>query len=89
VPKIILGVGDVTGANHGKAEIYKGQTGLEINYFKSNTGETRSLLIDDTGIHSAIAEYKAEANIRNIIVTNQTPDTSMGNINDVILKLKQ
>jgi len=89
VPKIILGVGDGTGANHAKAEIYKGQTGLEINYFKSNTGETRSLLIDDTGIHSAIAEYKAEANIRNIIVTNQTPDTSMGNINDVILKLKQ
>lgn len=88
-PKIILGVGDGTGTNHAKAEIYKGQTGLEINYYKSNTGETRRLLLDDTGIHSAIAEYKTEANVRNIIVTNQIPDTSMGNINDVILKLKQ
>ncbi len=87
VPKIILGVGDGTGANHAKAEIYKGQTGLEINYYKSNTGEIRSILIDDTGIHSSIAEYKQEANIRNIIVTNQTPDVSMGNINDVIFKI--
>lgn len=87
VPKIILGVGDGTGANHAKAEIYKGQTGLEINYYKSNTGDKRSVLIDDTGIHSSIAEYKANANIRNIIVTNQTPDVSMGNVNDVIFKI--
>lgn len=89
VPKIILGVGDGTGANHAKAEIYKGQTGLEINYYKSNTGDKRSVLIDDTGVHSSIAEYKQDANIRNIIVTNQTPDASMGNVNDVILKLRQ
>ena len=87
VPKIILGVGDGTGSNHAKAEIYKGQTGLEINYFKSNTGEKRSVLVDDTGIHSTIAEYKTGGNIRNIIVTDQTPDASMGSVNDVIFKI--
>ena len=87
VPKIILGVGDGTGANHAKAEIYKGQTGLEINYFKSNTGDKRSVLIDDTGVHSIVTGYKANANVRNIIVTDQTPDASMGSVNDVIFKI--
>jgi hypothetical protein len=87
VPKIILGVGDGTGTNHSKAEVFKGLTGLEINYYKSNTGEKRSLLVDDTGVHSTIEGYKTDGNIRNIIVTNQTPDVSMGNINDIIFKI--
>lgn len=87
VPKVILGVGDGTGSNHAMAEIYKGQTGLEINYFKSNTGERRSVLIDDAGVHSTIEGYKTDGNIRNIIVTDQTPDVSMGNINDIIFKI--
>jgi len=88
VPKIILGVGDGTGVNHGKAEIYKGQNGFEINYYKSNTGEKRSLQIDDEGIHSTITEYMPGANIRNIILTTDIPDVSMGNINDVIFKIQ-
>jgi hypothetical protein len=50
VPKIILGVGDGTGENHAKAEIYKGQTGLEINYYKSNTGDIRQIKLSDDGI---------------------------------------
>ena len=87
IPKIILGVGDGTGANHAKAEIYKGQTGLEINYYRSNNGEKRSVFIDDSGVRSSVEGYKAEGNVRNIIVTDQTPDVSMGNVNDVIFKI--
>ncbi len=87
VPKIILGVGDGTGGNNAKAEIFKGQTGLEINYYRSSTGDKRSVLIDDSGIRSAIEGYKTNANVRNIIVTNQTPDVSMGNVNDIIFKI--
>ena len=87
IPKIILGVGDGTGANHAKAEIYKGQTGLEINYYRSNNGERRSVFIDDAGIRSSVEGYKTEGNVRNIIVTTGTPDVSMGNVNDVIFKI--
>ena len=87
VPKIILGVGDGTGGNNAKAEIFKSQTGLEINYYRSSTGDRRSILIDDSGIRSVIEGYKTDANVRNIIVTTGTPDVSMGNINDVIFKI--
>ncbi len=50
VPKITLGLGDGVTSNSAKAEIYKGQTGLEINYYRSNTGELRQIKLADDGI---------------------------------------
>jgi hypothetical protein len=50
VPKITLGTGDGVTGNSAKAEIYKASTGLEINYYKSNTGELRQIKLADTGI---------------------------------------
>jgi hypothetical protein len=50
VPKITLGLGDGVTPNSAKAEIYKGQTGLEINYYRSNTGELRQIKLADDGI---------------------------------------
>lgn len=50
VPKITLGLGDGVTSNSAKAEIYKGQTGLEINYYRSNTGELRQIKLTDDGI---------------------------------------
>lgn len=81
-----LGIGDGILPKSAKAEIYKGADGLEINYYKSNTGEKMNVKLDDTGIHSNNPVYSTSS-VRNIIVTNLEPDISMGNVNDVIFKV--
>lgn len=49
IPVIEMGVG--TGVNdNGKGIIYKSQTGLEINYYKSTTGEIRQVKLGEDGI---------------------------------------
>lgn len=88
VPKIILGLGDGTGDKHAKAEIWKGITGLELNYYCSNTGELRQLLLDDYGIQTNIPVYNSGRIIRNIIVTEDDPDPSMGEVNDIIIQIE-
>lgn len=81
-----LGVGDGMLEKSAKAEIYKGINGLEVNYYKSNTGEKMNLKLDDTGIHANNPIYSTN-NVRNIIITSDTPDVSMGNVNDIIVKV--
>lgn len=49
-PKIVLGAGDGVKPNSAKAIIYKGQTGLDISYYASNTEERRRILLGDEGI---------------------------------------
>lgn len=86
-PQIVLGQGDGVTGKSAKAEIYKGQTGLEINYYRSNTEELRQLILDDDGIKTRIPVYNANGIVRNIIITTNEPDVSMGNINDVIIQI--
>lgn len=81
-----LGIGDGILDYSGKAEIYKSTTGLEFNYYKSNTGEKMNIKLDDAGIHANNPIYSTN-NVRNIITTSDTPDVSMGNVNDIILKV--
>ena len=50
-PKITLGAGDGIKDNSAKAVIYKGQTGLDVSYFASNTAERRRMLLSDDGIY--------------------------------------
>ncbi|NLE06782.1 MAG: hypothetical protein GX638_18550 [Crenarchaeota archaeon] len=61
VPKITLGLGDGVTPNSAKAEIYKGQTGLEINYYKSNTGELRQIKLSDDGVFINGLRYELTA----------------------------
>ena len=50
-PKIVLGAGDGIKESSAKAVIYKGQTGLDVSYFASNTAERRRMLLSDDGIY--------------------------------------
>lgn len=50
-PKIVLGAGDGIKELSAKAVIYKGQTGLDISYYASNTAERRRMLLGDDGIY--------------------------------------
>ncbi len=84
---LTLGVGDGVTEKSAKAEIYKSQTGLQLNYYRSNTGEVRNISIDDNGIHTSMPVYNANSNIRNIIVTTDEPNASMGNVNDIIIQV--
>ena len=61
MPKITLGLGDGVTPNSAKAEIYKGQTGLEINYYKSNTGELRQIKLSDDGVFINGLRYELTA----------------------------
>lgn len=61
VPKITLGLGDGVTPNSAKAEIYKGQTGLEINYYRSNTGELRQIKLADDGVFINGLRYELTA----------------------------
>lgn len=61
VPKITLGTGDGVTGNSAKAEIYKGQTGLELNYYKSNTGEHRQVRLADDGVFINGLRYELTA----------------------------
>ena len=61
VPKITLGTGDGVLGQSAQAEIYKSQTGLEINYYKSNTGELRQIKLDDDGVFINGLRYELTA----------------------------
>jgi len=74
-PKIIMGLGDANG--YSKAKIFKGQTGLEINYYKSNTGNIRQVLINDDGIK--IAGNTSNTGLRNIGVGTVLPASGENN----------
>ena len=82
-----MGLGDGLTGMSAKAEIYKGQTGLELNYFKSGDGAPRQIILDDLGIKTNFTTWNSTAQIRNIIVTAEEPNVSMGNINDIIFKI--
>lgn len=49
VPKIMLGTGTGDG-NKGKGFIYKGATGLYIDYYTSDTGELKRIALNDDGV---------------------------------------
>jgi hypothetical protein len=49
VPKIVLGAGTGTGDN-AKGFIYKGTTGLYLDYYHSTTGELRRVKLTDDGV---------------------------------------
>ena len=61
--EMILGQGDGVLANSSKAFIRKTITGLELVYFRSNTGEERKISLDDIG-----------TNINNLIIENRIDD---------------
>lgn len=61
VPKITLGTGDGVTGNSAKAEIYKGQSGFELNYYKSNTGELRQIRLDNDGVFINGLRYELTA----------------------------
>jgi len=50
VPKIMLGAGDGILEKSGKAEIYKSELGLFINYYKNTTSELRQIKLTNDGI---------------------------------------
>ena len=76
-PKLILGIGDGVNGKSAQAEIYKGTTGLEINYYMSNTGEKRQILIDDNEIK--ITGNTGDTGLRNIGVGDVLPTTGENN----------
>lgn len=84
-PSVIFGYGDENGYSVGR--LFKGQTGFEMTYTKSGTGDIRQLILDDAGVRVNLPSYTGTANLRNIVVTTGTPDVSMGNINDIIFKI--
>lgn len=86
-PTIRMGVGDGSGPNNAKGFIRKGITGLQLDYYSSYVGKLRQLILGDDGIKVSLAEYSGAANVRNIIVTTETPNTSMGKVNDIIFKI--
>jgi len=83
-----LGVGDGVTDKSSKAELYKGQTGLDVTYYRSNTGEVRKIRLDDNAIPITLPTYTPNATLRNVIVTTSEPDASMGNVNDIIIQIE-
>lgn len=59
IPKLVLGAGDGVLENSAKAYIYKGTTGLELDYYKSNTGDLRQIKLSDDGVF--ITPYDLES----------------------------
>lgn len=86
--RMLFGQGDGATTMSAKGEINKGTTGLEYNYYRSNTGSIRQLVLDDTGIHANATEYLDNRQVRNIIVTTAQPNASMGQVGDVIMKME-
>ncbi|KAF5040699.1 hypothetical protein DSECCO2_530690 [anaerobic digester metagenome] len=76
-PIITMGVGDGVTATSAKAIIRKGTTGLELNYYKSNTGDLTQLLIDDTGIVQT--GNTGSVGLRNIAVGTAAPTSPQNN----------
>ena len=61
IPKIILGLGDGVLEKSGKAEIYKPDTGFELNYYANNTGVLRQIKFADNGIYINGLKYELTA----------------------------
>lgn len=76
-PKITMGLGDGVKPMSAKAEIFKGQTGLELNYYQSNTEALRQVIIDDTGIRQV--GNTGTAGLRNIAVQAAAPASPQNN----------
>jgi hypothetical protein len=87
LPIIQLGQGDGVTDLSSKAYIRKGQTGVEMTYFESNTGNKRKLSITDDGV---IVENGSESvdqrNVRNIIPTPFNPTTGLGDVGDIFIE---
>ena len=58
IPVINLGIGSGT-ADNGKGKIYKGISGLYLEYRHSSTGELRQVLLNDDGIY--LTPYELES----------------------------
>lgn len=86
--EMIFGQGDGVTANSAKGYLIKNPTNFEWNYYRSNTGEKRQILLSDSGIQANIPSYMPNT-IRNMIVTTDVPNVTMGNINDVILLIEE
>jgi hypothetical protein len=87
LPIIQLGQGDGVTDLSSKAYIRKGQTGVEMTYFESNTGNKRKLSITDDGV---VVENGSESidqrNVRNIIPTPFNPTTGLGDVGDIFIE---
>lgn len=80
-PKITLGLGDGYTPMSAKAEIFKGQTGLELNYYRSNTGNPRRIVLDDDGIH--VEGNTGNTGLRNIHFSTEEPTVGDMEVGDV------
>lgn len=76
-PIITLGMGDGVTASSAKAVIRKGTTGLELNYYKSNTGDVRQILLNDIGIVQV--GNTGASGLRNIAVGTAAPPSPQNN----------
>jgi hypothetical protein len=87
LPIIQLGQGDGVTELSSKAFIRKGQTGIEMTYYESNTGNKRKLSISDDGV---VVENGSESvdqrNARNVIPSPYNPVTSTGDIGDIYIE---
>lgn len=75
-PVLTLGAGDGVLPDSAKAIIYKGQHGLEINYYKSSTSDLVQLALTDNGI-ACRGNTGSEMSARNIGFGTSLPTTGM------------
>lgn len=75
-PVLTLGAGDGVLPDSAKAIIYKGQHGLEINYYKSSTSDLVQLALTDSGIVCR-GNTGSEMSARNIGFGTSLPTTGM------------
>ena len=73
--EIVLGQGDGVLENSSKAFIKKTTTGLELIYYRSNTGEERKISLDDIG-----------TNINNLIIENRTDDPTNPSVGQIWMR---
>ena len=73
--EMIFGQGDGVLGNSSKAFIRKTTTGLELIYYRSNTGEERKLSLDDVG-----------TNINNLIIENRVDDPTSPSVGQIWMR---
>ncbi len=73
--EMIFGQGDGVLENSSKAFIRKTTTGLELIYYRSNTGEERKLSLDDVG-----------TNINNLIIENRVDDPTSPSVGQIWMR---
>ena len=73
--EMIFGQGDGVLENSSKAFIRKTTTGLELIYYRSNTGEERKISLDDVG-----------TNINNLIIENRTDDPTSPSVGQIWMR---